>query len=104
MNVEHQLKQQAIDFSQQRLSDFSPQRRRIEQLKAELAEAEARLASLRLVSERLKSFQARIGNDYSCLRCWIDNEITSRLTPIGSENDENWWRCSTCRAEFVTRS
>src|SRR5215207_865501 len=103
MSVEHQLKQQAIDLAQQRLSDFTPQRRRVEQLKDALAEAEARLVSLRFVSKRLKSFQAWIGSDYSCPSCWIDGEVTSWLAPIDSEdNQEDWWRCSTCEAVFVT--
>ena len=96
MSIEQQLKQQAINFAQQLLSDFTPQRRRVEQLKGELAEAEARLASLKFVSERLKSFQAWNGSDYSCPRCWIDDKITSPLTRIASDDDQ--WHCNTCGA------
>lgn len=105
MSIENELKQQAFDIAQQRLSDLPTQQRRVEQLKTELSEAEARVESLKRVSERLKTFQPKIGSDYACPRCWIENEIASPLKPIDSDNKrEDWWRCTTCRNEFVTQA
>jgi hypothetical protein len=104
MSIENELRQQAFDIAQLRLADLLTQRRRAEQLTTELAEAEARVENLKRIADRSKSFQPKIGSDYACPRCWVENEIRSSLKPSGSESDEDWWRCTTCKSEFVTPS
>jgi len=65
----------------------------VENLKAEI-EAERNL--LRGVAERLNTYQAKIGIDYLCPRCWIEDADQSRLQPIPSTGHEDSFRCESC--------
>ena len=66
---------------------------KVENLKAEI-EAELRL--LRGVPERLNAYQAKVGIDYLCPRCWIEDADQSRLRPILSMGGEDSFRCESC--------
>jgi hypothetical protein len=65
----------------------------IENLKAEI---EAELNLLRGVAERLNTYQAKIGIDYLCPRCWIEDADQSRLQLIPSTGREDSFRCEAC--------
>jgi hypothetical protein len=75
--------------------DFTLQRElvNVESLKAEI---EAELNLLRGVSERLDAYQAKIGVEYLCPRCWIEDADQSRLRPILSVGHEDSFRCESC--------
>jgi hypothetical protein len=80
------------------------------QLKAELAEIEARKAAVeaelntaRLTEDRLMRFEPQIDRDFQCPRCWIEHEKRSVLSPIGGgTRREDFWRCHTCGFEMST--
>jgi len=65
----------------------------VENLKAEI-EAERNL--LRGVAERLNTYQAKVGIDYFCPRCWIEDADESRMRPIASTGREDSFRCESC--------
>jgi len=65
----------------------------VENLKAEI---EAELNLLRGVSERLSAYQAKIGVEYVCPRCWIEDADQSRLRPVPSKGREDSFRCESC--------
>jgi hypothetical protein len=65
----------------------------VENLKAEI-EAELRL--LRGVSERLDIYQTKIGVEYLCPRCWIEDADQSRLQLVPSRGREDSFRCEAC--------
>jgi hypothetical protein len=65
----------------------------VENLKAEI---KAELNLLRGVPERLNAYQAQIGIDLFCPRCWIEDADQSRLRPIPSTGREDSFRCESC--------
>jgi hypothetical protein len=65
----------------------------VESLKAEI---EAELKLLRGVSERLDIYQTKIGVEYLCPRCWIEDAGQSRLQLVPSAGREDSFRCESC--------
>jgi hypothetical protein len=65
----------------------------VESIKAEI---EAELNLVRGVAERLNTYQAKVGIDYLCPRCWIEDADHSRLRPILSMGREDSFRCESC--------
>src|SRR5687768_1343773 len=77
-------------------------------LEAELRELEvgkvqidAKLHAANRSRQRLLGFQHRIGRDYQCPRCWIQNEARSALSPIPGTDEHDIMRCHACGADFV---
>jgi hypothetical protein len=78
----------------------------------ELAEIEARKVQLqaeyeiaRRAAQRLATFEAKIGLNFQCPYCWIENERRSALSPSGGEiGGEESLRCGACGSEFKVRS
>ena len=95
MNVVEFMKIARDIASQLHGRDFKLQRElvNVETLKAEI---EAELKLLRGVSERLDTYQAKIGVEYLCPRCWIEDADQSRLQLIPSKGHEDSFRCESC--------
>ncbi len=76
-------------------------------LEAELREVEkrkiaidAKLNAAKLAQKRLLDFRPRLGADFQCPRCWVQNETRSRLAPIPSGSADDILRCRTCGEDF----
>jgi DNA-directed RNA polymerase subunit M/transcription elongation factor TFIIS len=98
---ERRLKDQAAEIAQHYISYAVQLRQERERLQAQISDIEAKLAAAYHTNQRLASFQPRAGGNYSCPRCWMDNEVLSFLRLAGaSTQHEDFWTCATCGSEF----
>lgn len=77
---------------------FEAQLLEIEKRKSEI---EARLDKAKLAQKRLQDFRPRIGRDFQCPRCWVQNETRSALTAVPSSTGDDILRCHTCGADYL---
>jgi transposase-like protein len=85
-------------YEQRRATDLRLQITEVEHMKTKLL---ADLDLARRAGERLTDFKVKVGIDYQCPRCWIENETRSALAPIGGgTRTEDFFRCHTCGLEF----
>ena len=91
--------QYAVSNLKNRARALEPQLQEIEKLKLEI---EAECHAARLAPKRLLDYKFKIGTEYQCPRCWINDERQSALRPANSASvDRNLMRCQTCAAEFA---
>ena len=57
---------------------------------------EAELNTAKLSHKRLPSFQARIGRNFQCPRCWVRDGTNHAVRAIPSPNEDNLLRCDRC--------
>ena len=57
---------------------------------------EAELNAANLSQKRLTSFQARIGRNFQCPRCWVRDGTNHTVRAIPSPNEDNLLRCDRC--------
>ena len=97
MSIERQIKDQAAEIAsryQQRVDELERELRELEARKLQVEEA---LRTARIIPQRLASFQAKIGPDYQCPGCWLEQEARSTLDPIGGgTRHEDHFRCRSC--------
>lgn len=76
----------------------------IARLERELADIESRKHQIKqqlhlvsLIPKRLSRFQPKVGADYQCPRCWLEQERHAVLQPIGwGTTHEDHFRCGSC--------
>ena len=66
------------------------------------SEAEAALELANSALSRHDRFDPIIGDDHQCPYCWITNGVRSKIVPIPSDTDVDWFRCKTCHTEIST--
>ena len=62
---------------------------------------EAELNAAKLSHKRLPSFQARIGRNFQCPRCWVRDETRFKIRPIPSCGDNDVLRCDRCGSDWA---
>ena len=79
------------------------------ELKIEISDAEQRksqaqsaLELANSASARLDHFDPVIGDDHQCPNCWVIDGVRSKIVPIPSDTDVDWFRCKTCHTEIST--
>ena len=70
----------------------------VDDLKAHL---EAGLHAAKLARERLASFQARIGRNYQCPRCWVRDGTNHKVRAVPNPNGDDLLRCDRCGGDWV---
>ena len=100
MSIAGVLKQEAMQVAR----EFQ---NRLPAIEAELAQIEARRATLtaerdtiRLLPERTYNFLPEMSGDLQCPRCWIANEARSALLPIPGGGSRDILHCRICNFEF----
>jgi hypothetical protein len=102
MSIESQLKEQAALEADRRLSRLSSLEQKMDRLRGELADVEKAVAAAKEASERLAMYQPKVGNDYTCFYCMLDNKIVSKLYAMGGGTDtEEYLKCPVCKSEFT---
>jgi hypothetical protein len=93
MSIEGELRQMAHEAALRAKS-------RASRLNTEYLEAEDRLSTLKakldfenFSEDRLLNFKVKIGTDYQCPICWIDNERRASLRPAHTDDGEGALRC-----------
>ena len=64
-------------------------------------ETEAELKTAKQARTRLLDFRPRLGHDYQCPHCWIQNETQSTLRLVASVTSDEILRCHACGSEYV---
>src|ERR1700675_4038863 len=72
--------------------------REIERRKGEI---EAKLHAADFAHKRSLNFRPRIGSDFQCPRCWVQNETRTALRPDDSNTRDDIFRCHICGADYV---
>lgn len=77
-------------------------------LQRELTNIEARKAEIQAVrdkiggaSERAVNFRAKLGTNFQCPCCWIENEVGSTIAPIEGDETTDRFLCATCGQQFA---
>jgi hypothetical protein len=74
----------------------------IAEIKARKAQLKAEYEIAKRASQRLASFEVKIGSNFQCPHCWINSERRSVLSPAGKGTGRNdFFRCRTCGSEFT---
>jgi len=78
------------------------------ELEAELREIErrkieivAKLNAAKFAQKHLLDFRPRVGRDFQCPRCWLQNETRSALVAAPGTNTDNILRCHACGADYL---
>lgn len=51
--------------------------------------------------KRLLNYSPRVGPDFQCPRCWMENEKRSVLRTVVTNIDDDVFRCDVCHLELV---
>jgi hypothetical protein len=98
---ERRLKDLAAEIVAKYSSYAVQLRQQREQLQLQLSNVETQLNSAYQASQRLGSFQPRVGLVYSCPQCWVDTAASSPLRPQASCNQhDSTWGCTVCGSQF----
>src|SRR5262245_42063967 len=76
-----------------RAQALEPERQQIEIRKAAI---EMLMLSAHIAHQRMLKFQAKIGSDFQCPRCWVVDEAQSKLIPLPG----NILRCRVCGSDW----
>ena len=102
MSIESQLQQQATEEAERRSSRVSALEQKRERLRGELADIERDIAAGQEARERLKEYRPKIGDDYTCYYCMLDNRQVSKLYALGGGTEtEEYLKCPKCKSEFT---
>ncbi len=96
-----ELAREIAEYQEARSSVIKDELREIEGQKAT---KEAELNSAKLAFNRSLSFQARIGSDLQCPKCWIVYERRSVMSAVPGTDSEDLFRCHTCGTTIAYRS
>ena len=76
-------------------------RQQRDQLQLQLSNVETQLNTVYQSTQRLGSFQPRVGLVYSCPQCWVDTAASSPLRPQASSNEHaSTWGCTVCGSQI----
>ena len=102
MSIESQLQQQAVEEAERRSSRVSALEQRRDRLRGELADIERDIVAGREARERLKEYRPKVGNDYICYYCMLQDRQVSKLYALaGGTKTEDYLKCPTCNSEFT---
>jgi hypothetical protein len=97
--VTEELKRQAMEIAQQAVG-------KIPRLDAQLAEIWKKKAALEEEREKARGslkraadFPLKFGADYFCPVCWVNDDHTSTLRPVPSNDRRDIFRCNACHFE-----
>jgi hypothetical protein len=71
-----------------------------DRLQARLSELEDEPAQIE-TRKRLLNYLPRVGPNFQCPRCWIENEKRSALRSVNTNIDDDLFRCDTCHLDLV---
>jgi hypothetical protein len=85
----HYLQQQAIAVQQE-----------IDDLKKQIDERQKKIDAAKFADERVETFREKLGGEFRCPRCWIDDMAMEVLKPIPSKTRDDYFSCDKCGASF----
>jgi hypothetical protein len=100
MDIEKALTEEAQFIARAmegRVQGLEQELREVEERKAEL---ERQLRATRGSPNRLANYQPRIGQDFQCPRCWIENEFRVRLSTVPGTDEIDIMHCHNCGADW----
>jgi hypothetical protein len=62
---------------------------------------EVDLQAANVLRERLANFEARIGRNYQCPRCWVRDGTNYTIRAVPSPNQDDVLRCDRCGGDWV---
>jgi hypothetical protein len=97
MSIERQIQDQAGEIASDYQQRVAKLERELRELEARKLQIEEELRTSSVIPKRLAKFQAKIGAEYQCPRCWLEQEAFSTLEPIGGgTRHEDYFRCRSC--------
>jgi hypothetical protein len=100
MSTERELRRAAQEAAEYAQTFASQLEQEVSDLEMRLAQKKAERDAARLAPKRLADFQVKIGADYQCPHCWMENGIHSPLHGIPGSAREDVFRCRTCGNTF----
>ena len=100
MSIAEQISEIAAALArdaEQRAKDLQ---RQLLALEARALAIKTELDAAHLAHDRLANFQIKLGADYQCPRCWIENETRAALIPLPGIAREDVFHCRDCQFEF----
>ena len=76
----------------------------LEELAHRKARLEAELHAATTSCERLAHFQARIGRNYQCPKCWVRDGMNHTVRAVPSHNEADVFRCDRCGGNWIVES
>ncbi|MCF8469332.1 MAG: hypothetical protein K9G30_00960 [Parvibaculum sp.] len=101
MSIESAIMQAGLEVAndiQRRIAGFEKKKA---QLENELSINQAALNAAQLCHDHFADFQVKVGADYQCPRCWINNESRSTLRPVPSDTDTDILHCPNCQLDVL---
>jgi hypothetical protein len=98
-SIFNEMKQRALEIAEHldaQISNFDKQLVDIEKQKAKI---EADRQKARGALKRAADFPVKIGADYICPLCWVDESNPSIMRPVPSSDRHDIFRCNRCQFE-----
>jgi len=97
MDIASSVRHAANELAQAAQHRAASLKREIVALEEQLAEKNAALQFSHEAHDRLLNFQPKIGSDYQCPRCWIEDDMRAALRAIPADaNDKDRLACERC--------
>ena len=96
MLIESKLVEQSTQSAQIFAIKLPALQRELEAALASVRELNGKIEIAESARERAASFEARIGENFQCPRCWIESHAHADLESIFSDDLSEVLRCTTC--------
>jgi hypothetical protein len=92
------IAREIAEHAQAKISNLDQQLAEIDKQKMQI-NTEREKASSAL--KRAANFPVKLGADYLCPACWVDDDVTSTMRPAPSPDRNDIFRCNRCHFEAV---
>ena len=100
MALAHKLQLLASDCAEAATRRVPDLARQLAEIEARRAEVATQLSAARDARKRLARYEAKLGADYQCPRCWVGRGSRSPLASFPGKAMEELFRCGLCDEVF----
>ena len=98
-NIFDEMKREAQQYAEQRNTTIANLDKKLAEIDQQKLEIEAERQKARSALKRAANFPVKSGADYLCYLCWVDDDVTSTLRPVPSNDRTDLFRCNRCHFE-----
>ena len=94
-----EMKQRALGIAEHLHAQISNLDKQLADIEKEKAKIEAERQKARGALKRAADFPVKLGADYICPVCWVDDNNPSTMRPVPSADRHDIFRCNRCQFE-----
>lgn len=99
MGIADDLKKEAKNAAEGALTQLKGLCTERDAIRGKLLPIEKRIESVIAAPTRVESYEPFKDGEPQCPVCWVKDGIESRLRPIDSPDQDDWFRCGRCGYE-----